>query len=190
MAKNDQQESYEKVLTSLLLRIHDNQKFAETKNAALLTFCSAWILAAIAQSIHNTRLPEEYEKAIAWALPWFVGGAAVALTSLLPRMNLPKMSEGRSIRNLLFFGHISAMAPAAFAADIRKSYFPVEGDAATAEYLTALEAQIHANAKITSRKHRLFFCGATTTMVGVFILAMPQFLRLAKMIGELSKQIA
>lgn len=47
MAKNDQQEAYEKHLTATLARVIDFVKFAEAKNAALLTFSSAWTLATI-----------------------------------------------------------------------------------------------------------------------------------------------
>lgn len=42
MVKNDQQEAFEKILTSNLMRAIDFVKFAEAKNAALLTFNSAW----------------------------------------------------------------------------------------------------------------------------------------------------
>ena len=46
MAKNDQQEAFEKLLSSVLGRVVDFLRFAEAKNAALLTFSSAWILAS------------------------------------------------------------------------------------------------------------------------------------------------
>lgn len=42
MARNDQQDSYEKLLSASHGRMLDLVKFAETKNAALLTFCSGW----------------------------------------------------------------------------------------------------------------------------------------------------
>lgn len=190
MATNDQQEAYQKLLTTLLQRILDNQKFAETKNAALLTFCSAWILAAIAQTIHATSLPESFDKAILFALPFFVAGALVAVVSFLPSLNLFKMSDGTVPRSLLFFSHIAGMTTAAFSADIRKQYFPAEKQSATEEYLRALEAQIHANSGITDRKHILFRWGAGVTVVGVIILAMPLILRLAGMIAVLYRQAA
>lgn len=190
MAKNDQQEAYEKLLSNLLQRILDNQKFAETKNAALLTFCSAWILAAIAQTMHATSLPDSFDKVILIALPFFVAGALVAVVSFLPSLNLFKLSDGTAPRSLLFFGHIAGMTTAAFSADIRKQYFPPESHSATDEYLKALEAQIHANSGITNRKHVLFRWGAGVTVVGVIILAMPLILRLAGMIAALYKQVA
>lgn len=190
MAKNDQQEAYEKALTNLLQRILDNQKFAETKNAALLTFCSAWILAAIAQTIHATALPDLFDKVILIALPFFVTGALIAVVSFLPSLNLFKMSGGRDAKSLLFFGHIADMTATSFAADIRRAYYPEENQSATEAYLKALETQIFVNSDITNRKHRLFKWGAGITVFGVLILAMPLFIRLAGMIAALYRLIS
>jgi hypothetical protein len=47
MAKNDQEEAFERLLTTSLARVIDFVKFAEAKNAALLTFNSAWIVAGV-----------------------------------------------------------------------------------------------------------------------------------------------
>ncbi|WP_439360539.1 hypothetical protein [Bradyrhizobium sp. DASA03007] len=43
--KDDQEDAFEKTLSTQLNRNIDFLKFAETKNAALLTFSSAWIMA-------------------------------------------------------------------------------------------------------------------------------------------------
>jgi hypothetical protein len=45
MTTKEQREALEKTLTGTLSRTVDFLKFAETKNAALLTFASAWLLA-------------------------------------------------------------------------------------------------------------------------------------------------
>jgi hypothetical protein len=45
--KDDQEEAFEKILSTQLGGTIDFVKFAETKNAALLTFSSAWIIGTI-----------------------------------------------------------------------------------------------------------------------------------------------
>ena len=55
MATTEQRETLEGALSSTLSRTIDFLKFAETKNAALLTFASAWLL-ALASLLASDRL--------------------------------------------------------------------------------------------------------------------------------------
>lgn len=71
MAKNDQEEQFEKIMTANLARIVDFLKFAETKNAALLTFCSAWILAILGALASQKSLPEFLTAGLRLSLPFF-----------------------------------------------------------------------------------------------------------------------
>ena len=57
MADWTQKETAEKALGSTLSRTVDFLKFAETKNAALLTFASAWFL-ALANLIAGDRISD------------------------------------------------------------------------------------------------------------------------------------
>jgi hypothetical protein len=47
MTKGERREAFRQVLSASLARVIDFLKFAETKNAALLTFASAWTFASI-----------------------------------------------------------------------------------------------------------------------------------------------
>ena len=61
--RDDQEEAFEKILSSQLTRTIDFVKFAETKNAALLTFSSAWIIGAINLLTGQATLPLGYNVA-------------------------------------------------------------------------------------------------------------------------------
>ncbi|MDR9820597.1 adenylate/guanylate cyclase domain-containing protein [Rhizobium hidalgonense] len=58
--KNDQQEAFERVLVTSLARVLDFLKFAEAKNAALLTFASAWIIGSINLDEVSTILSSDF----------------------------------------------------------------------------------------------------------------------------------
>src|SRR5438270_7192185 len=73
-----QQEALHEVLSSTLPRVIEFLKFAETKNAALLTFASAWILASVNLLTREHALPEGLASALAVALPLFIASAVVA----------------------------------------------------------------------------------------------------------------
>lgn len=85
MAKDDQQEGFERALTSTLARVIDFLKFAEAKNAALLAFSSAWIIGSINALTKVPALPPSWQTAFTVALPLFAVSALVAMASFLPR---------------------------------------------------------------------------------------------------------
>lgn len=90
MAKNDQQEAFERVLTSTLSRVTEFLKFAEAKNAALLTFASAWILASVNLLHGSAQMQPEWRTALTCALPLFAVAALVAIVSFLPKTLLSR----------------------------------------------------------------------------------------------------
>jgi hypothetical protein len=76
MSVNDQQEAFEKLLGRNLARVFDLVRFAETKNAALLTFASAWILAML-NLLSSDRTLAGFASAFLAALPLFALAAFV-----------------------------------------------------------------------------------------------------------------
>ncbi len=173
MAKDDQQEAYEKTLSASYTRVMDAQKFAETKNAALLTFCSAWILATVNIVSSNHDAPYDLSKFALIALPFFAGGALFAIKSILPRTLLTRFDPTKADKNLVYFGDIAELEPVAFRAQVRARYFPAAGQTATDAYLGDLATQISVNSRITLRKHQLFERGAITTLIGILIIIVP-----------------
>ncbi|WP_089175476.1 Pycsar system effector family protein [Bosea sp. AS-1] len=174
MAKNDQQEAFERVLTSTLVRVTEFLKFAEAKNAALLTFASAWILASINLLNGTNLLPSNWKWAIAAALPLFVSGALVGIVSFLPKTLLSGFHhDPEQDKSLLYFGDAATFAPAAYKERIRTRYFPPDDQSATQSYLDDLSVQIAVNSKITRRKLRFFNAGAGLVLAALAILAIP-----------------
>jgi hypothetical protein len=171
---NDEQEAFERVLGSTLARTIDFLKFAETKNAAMLTFASAWIL-ALANLLNNSAvLSPIWRMAVAAALLCFVFAALCAIVSFLPRTLLAGFhKDPEQARSLLYFGDAACFSPAAFRDRIRERYLPADGESATRNYLDDLSIQIAVNSQITKRKLSFFDFEACFVLLAVAVLSVP-----------------
>ncbi|TYP68693.1 hypothetical protein A9A71_1034 [Stutzerimonas stutzeri] len=172
MPKDDQQEAYERLLTSSLARVIDFTKFAEAKNAALLTFASAWIIASV-NFLNGTTTPG-WRLAVMAALPFFASSALVALFSFLPKTNpFGFHKDPERERVLLFYGDAAAFSPESFRDRIRDRYYPPEEQTATRNYLDDLSTQTNINSQIALRKFKLFTAGTRLIFVAFAILSIP-----------------
>lgn len=178
MAKDDQQEAFEKVMATNLGRAVDFIKFAETKNAALLTFSSAWILASLNIISSDKPLPSGYPLALAVAIPLFLLAALISIASFSPRIKLSLFERTPDrTKNLLFFGDISDLGIAAFKDQAKSRYMPATGQSATDDYLGDLMTQVAVNSDIAYRKFRLFDWGARFVLLALLALTAPTVLR-------------
>ncbi|WP_320188500.1 Pycsar system effector family protein [Agrobacterium rosae] len=183
--KNDQQEAYERVLTSSLARVLEFLKFAETKNAALLTFASASIVASIS-NLNNATLANEWKAAFTFALPLFVLAALTALYSFLPKTLLNSFhKDPDQSKALLYFGDAASFAPAAYKQRVVERYFPPENQSATQNYLDDLAIQIAVNSQITKRKLTIFNTGALIVFSAVLVVAIPGIINLWRVLWAL-----
>jgi hypothetical protein len=173
MARNDQEDAFEKILAAQLIRTLDFVKFAEAKNGALLALSSAWILASanFLNGVH--KLPDGYDKAFWIAIPLFFLAGLLCIFSFLPRMlrNFVKPKDGA--KNLLFFGDIAELPIGQFKERIFERYRPEEDHSATDRYLDDLCVQISVNAKIASRKFRLFNAAVACVVLAILSLMTP-----------------
>lgn len=165
MAKNDQQEAYEKLLSANHGRMIDFGKFAEAKNAAVLTFCSVWMGAIITLLRSPGELPFGYYYAFTAALPLLFIAAAISLKSLMPKFLDQMHKREDDYKNLLYFGDIDRAGTAAYPHMAAELYMPTGNDSATETYLRDLAVQTAIHAKIAHRKFRSF------NWAGSFILA-------------------
>lgn len=174
MAKDEQQEAFERVLGSTLARAIDFLKFAETKNAAMLTFVSAWILALANLLNSSALLPPIWRLAVAAALLCFVVAALCAIISFLPRTLLAGFyKDPEQSRALLYFGDAACFSPAAFRDRVRERYFPADGESATRNYLDDLSIQIAVNSQITKRKLKFFNFEACFVLLAFAAVSVP-----------------
>jgi hypothetical protein len=175
MAKDDQQEAYEKLLCSSLSRVIDFVKFAEAKNAAMLTFSSAWIIASVSLLFGPSRLTSDsWQMAFSIALPCFIISGIISIFSLIPRISLSSFYKDPERRKaLLYFGDAAEYSADKFANIIKERYFPLENHSATTFYLDDLAIQINVNSVIAARKFRRFYCGATITILALLVLSVP-----------------
>lgn len=174
MGTTNHDEAYDKLLTALLGRVLDMLRFAEAKNAALLAFASAWIVAIVNLLSSGKPIPPSYYYVTLTALPLFVLAATFAIASLLPKLQTSAFTGDPKglFQNLLFFGDIANITVEGFRTDIRAAYRQTR-DAPTDAYLSDLEAQISINSKITRRKHVMFNIGAIAALVAVALFSAP-----------------
>ncbi len=184
MAKDEQQEAFEKVLSANLARIVDLIKFAETKNAALLTFSAFWILALINLLAGGRVLPEGFAGAFLVSLPVFALAAFTCVLAFLPKIDLQRREPaGAQYKNLLFFSDIATVPLAGYEEAARARYLPGPGEAASAAYLRDLAREVAVNARIAERKFRLFHWAARILCLAIAVLIAPALWHMARWLG-------
>lgn len=173
MAKNDQQEAYEKLMSANHGRMIDFVKFAETKNAALLTFSSVWIGAIINLLRTGDELPFGYQYAFEVALPALFVAAFLSLRSFLPKYfdDIYKRDDG--VVNLLYFGDIVRGGVKDYPAMAQKEYMPQGADSATETYLRDLAVQTAIQASIANRKFTTFSWAVTFVLLAFGFMLVP-----------------
>ncbi|MBD8679254.1 Pycsar system effector family protein [Sphingomonas sp. CFBP 13720] len=195
MAKNDQQEAYEKVLTATFSRVNDWVKFAEAKNAALLAFSSAWAVAIGNALAKDGGASAQYASYLPVAGCLFIAAAVIAIFSFLPRISLSKFFRGEQAiarpLNLVFFGDIAAIPIENVASRFRDQYMPIENDTLTESYATDLTCQIHVNSTIANRKFKQFKFACWFALAAIVVLAIPAakyvFIFAIRFAGEFAK---
>jgi hypothetical protein len=185
ISTNDQQEAFEKLLGSNLARVFDLVRFAETKNAALLTFASAWILAMLNLLSSGRTLPTGFEPALLAALPLFALAAFACVLSFLPKIDIGRRDPvAGQHKNLLFFLDIATLPLPAYEAAARARYWPDPGNAASQAYLSDLAREVAVNSRIVARKFRLFNLGARIVCCAIAILLAPAIWHVAGWIAR------
>lgn len=174
MAKNDQEESFEKLMSANLARVVDFIKFAETKNAALLTFCSAWILASMNLISSGKSVPQFVTSGLKLALPFFTIAACISIASFIPKLSIREVLKSKEPgNNLLYFGDVAQTPIDDFRRRTRERYAPTGDRSITDEYMDDLSVQIAVNSRIAARKMRLFGYGAYAVQLAIFMIAAP-----------------
>ena len=174
VSKNEkQQENFEKLLSTHHGRMIDFVKFAETKNAALLTFCTVWIGSIITLLRSGEGLPMGYNQAFVAALPFLVAAALWSLRSFLPRSLDAIHRDPERVKSLLYFADIASFKPEQYAQRFRERYGSSEGYLYTERYLDDLIVQTHAQAEIAHRKFKAFNVSALLVLLSFGILAFP-----------------
>lgn len=174
--KDDQQEAYEKLLSASLARTVDWLKFAEAKNAALLTFSSAWVLGSISVLARfKDDLPPHFAPALKLDAILFGIAAIIAVLAILPKLKLSDFvgTTAPSGKNLLYFGDVASLDSEVFKERVRKAYMPAADTSTTDAYLDDMAAQVAINSQIATRKFKLFERGAKLTLVGMLMMLWP-----------------
>jgi hypothetical protein len=161
----------EDVLVAALARTIDWLKYAETKNAAMLTLSSVWVLATANLLLKDDpALPDPLYLGTVLAMPFFAVSLLGSLVSFLPQTVLAhvlKLDEDLPFSeqpNLLFFAHVAQLPPSRIYDEMSVRYAP--GSSINEPYARDLVVQIHANSRIALRKFKLFDWMATIMISG------------------------
>lgn len=164
-------EVLEKTLIANLARINEWLRFAETKNAALLTFSSAWLV-AVCSLWSNDKTPPPIRTALLFAFPFIAAGAIIAVCSLLPKnqnKNAGDTAQQLTTKNLLFHGNVGrldiATAPTAF----RVRYGSSANGGVSVDHVYDLSTQLVETSRIAHSKFRLFAAGAKAILLGFVV---------------------
>ncbi|MCK1419672.1 MULTISPECIES: Pycsar system effector family protein [unclassified Bradyrhizobium] len=169
--KDDQEEAFEKILSTHLGRNIDFVKFAETKNAALLTFSSAWIIGSINLLTGQSTLPLGYNVAFCVALPLFAFAGLICILSFVPQVFARFHQPEDDAKSLLYWEHIADIPVRRY--HERVTYKPGENHSVTERYLDDLCVQISVNARVATRKFMMFNIAAGGVFAAILILASP-----------------
>ncbi|WP_316190709.1 Pycsar system effector family protein [Bradyrhizobium sp. SZCCHNS2096] len=172
MDTEKQREALGKSLSDTLSRTIDFLKFAETKNAALLAFVSAWLLALANLLTSDHPLPDTIRLSGIASLFLFVSAALIALFSFLPRLSLRDLHRDPDrAKSLLYFGDIAEYEASAYVKRFHQRYSVDPQVTISDEYLHDLAIQISANSKIAFRKFTLFNWAAGMIMLALVQMA-------------------
>ena len=91
-------------------------KFAEAKNAALLSFSAAVFLAIANHLLMGTNLDSFTTFCASYILVLLFAAIILTLLSFIPRLNIitPENEEKRESDNCLFFGHVRKYSPSEY----------------------------------------------------------------------------
>lgn len=183
LPKNDQQEAFEKMLSTTLTRIIEFTKFAEAKNAALLTFCSAWLVALLNTLLSGKVDSGMWYNAIVVMLTLFGISAGLCITSFLPKTELSRFTQTDNRKdNLIFFGDIASVRLPEFEPQFTARYMPVGNDMVTPAYIHDLAQQVAVNSRIANRKFQRFNLAATFCFLAIAALVVSAMLAMGQWI--------
>ncbi|RXH30996.1 hypothetical protein XH99_11085 [Bradyrhizobium nanningense] len=171
--KDDQEEAFEKILSTQLSRNIDFVKFAETKNAALLTFSSAWIIGSINLLTGQSILPLGYNVAFCVALPLFAVAGLICILSFTPQVLARFHQPTDDAKSLLYWEHIADIPVGRYHERVTERYKPGENHSVTERYLNDLCVQISVNARVATRKFTMFNIAAGCVFAAILVLASP-----------------
>lgn len=166
-------EALEKALAANLSRVNEWLRFAETKNAALLTFSSAWLV-AVCTLWSNQTAPAVVKWPLLLACPTIILAAMAAIISLLPRSqkkNAGTTAQNHTTRNLLFHGNISELDIATALTSFSTRHKPPSGMKISPGLLADLSTQLVETSRITKYKFSMFNIGARLILASFIIAA-------------------
>lgn len=166
----------EPMMLACLARAIDFVKFGEAKNAALLTFTSAWILGSANVAVGDVPDAHPFVRPVLMiGALLLVIGAFCALVSFLPRTDLQKLKgrwHANPPTNHLFFGHLAVLKSDDLHTRFADLYLSAGRTGLNERYLDDLGCQIVVNAKIAATKFLLFTIGVRATIAALAVYAL------------------
>lgn len=140
------------------------QRIAETKNAALIAFNGAMIIAASRLYLNNDSLFVGFKIYLGWTILLCLLSIFTSLLSILPRMIHVEMNmSNKQSENLTFFGSIANYNSDKYLTEVKNKYNLTSENPS---YELDLSKQAVVNAQIALRKFRFFTTAVVFCITG------------------------
>ena len=173
---HEERNAMDRLLGTLLARTVDFVKFAEAKNAALLTFSSVWVIGIVNTLLRTVSAPIEIfglDLALKLAVLPFLAAACLAMTSFLPELKSQTvLNRSNAEDNLLYWG-VASKYSTEFGSVFRDKYIEGHGHGLSSLYIQDLADQVVITSRIAHKKYRLFNLGALLVIAGLITLGVP-----------------
>lgn len=174
LAVSPQTELCERAVSATLGRMLDMVKFAEAKNAAAVSFCTAWVWAEFNVLTATRPPPLGYAYCLPWSLGLFFVAAVIALASFIPRTDLAWGAPHHTREpNLVYFGDIRRATRDSYKRSFRAAYLHESGKSFEERLVDDLLDQARINACLAQRKFGFFNLAAYLILMGLGILTVP-----------------
>ncbi len=171
----EDRERVERALIRRLNNVNDWLKFAETKNAGLLAFSGAVLVAIAGYVGSEDDIPERISLVLVIAAGALMAAAIIALASFLPILN-PRKPRSRAAPhtedNLEYFGHLLKHSAKTLTEEIARLYAAADPTLASKDkLLTDIAHQIIVNSRIAHQKFSFFSWGLYVIAGGILVVA-------------------
>lgn len=167
------QENLTDKLEDILNLVNDWLKFAEAKNAILLSACGLALWSLI-RLVSNNNLSQFLSVYFSVLLVFLLASMTISLLSFWPNLKTPqKLIHNKNSKNgnLLYFGYLALISKDQLLSALSKATNAKENS--TIEIHTMYAEQIITNSKITLAKYKLFGYAVKTTICGLIISLLP-----------------
>ena len=191
--KPDLMDEFSSKLLKILQDVHDSQKFAEAKNAILLTFSGAGITSCIDLLTENgSEISDPLKFGLSLTIILLSMSSVVCSLSFIPRINVERILwlRNKSLKksnfltrkhadNFYYFGYLQKYTYSQLLDALNDCYFDGKLNRNYKKEYQDIAEQIVINSEITFRKFKIFTYAIYFLILSILVLPIPVIINLA-----------